>query len=167
METLWVGQIEKTPLVFDRSLQLPDCPHVFLWNTALSVMEKYVPDIVRKNIQRSREPSTIEAATVYFNAWRETTGLDWLEAERQYYQLRAEREATGREPSPAERHRERLESIGKQYLGVRKALPKKLRVTHCYSCKQTLSNSIDVECVVCGWILCNCGACGCGYSADI
>jgi hypothetical protein len=38
------------------------------------------------------------------------------------------------------------------------------RITHCYNCKHHLDNTIDVECVGCGWIICSCGACGCGYS---
>jgi hypothetical protein len=37
------------------------------------------------------------------------------------------------------------------------------RITHCYNCKRHLDNSIDVECAGCGWIICECGACGCGY----
>jgi hypothetical protein len=38
------------------------------------------------------------------------------------------------------------------------------RVTHCYHCKHHLDGAVDVECVVCRWIVCPCGACGCGYS---
>jgi hypothetical protein len=38
------------------------------------------------------------------------------------------------------------------------------RVTHCYSCERRLDNAVDVECSACGWIVCHCGACGCGYS---
>jgi hypothetical protein len=37
------------------------------------------------------------------------------------------------------------------------------RFTHCYDCKRDL-NSIDFSvCSECGWIMCICGACGCGY----
>jgi hypothetical protein len=38
------------------------------------------------------------------------------------------------------------------------------RITHCYNCKSHLDNAVDVECSACGWIVCHCGACGCGYS---
>jgi hypothetical protein len=34
---------------------------------------------------------------------------------------------------------------------------------HCYSCKSLLTNATELECASCGWILCKCGACGCGY----
>jgi hypothetical protein len=37
------------------------------------------------------------------------------------------------------------------------------RVTHCYNCKNHLDNAVDVECEACDWIICRCGACGCGY----
>jgi hypothetical protein len=38
------------------------------------------------------------------------------------------------------------------------------RVTHCYACKGALDNSVDLECMTCGWMLCTCAACGCGYT---
>jgi hypothetical protein len=38
------------------------------------------------------------------------------------------------------------------------------RVTHCYNCQDDLDNEIDFECERCGWIICSCGACGCGYT---
>lgn len=37
------------------------------------------------------------------------------------------------------------------------------RVTYCYRCKNRLDNSLEQECDECGWIVCDCGACGCGY----
>lgn len=61
-------------------------------------------------------------------------------------------------------HREHLISLGVGYLGVSSISPvRKHRVTHCYNCKEELDNETDIECNVCGWIICSCGACGCGY----
>jgi DNA helicase IV len=63
-----------------------------------------------------------------------------------------------------ERHRLKVAESGKQYLGVRPVRIGRLnRVAKCYSCKSSLDNSINMECSSCGWILCSCGACGCGY----
>ena len=78
---------------------------------------------------------------------------------------RAYREDADR--TPEERHKARLEKLGRKYQGVRLATHGSLRrrITHCYNCKHGLDNSIDIECIACGWILCKCGACGCGYSA--
>jgi hypothetical protein len=63
-----------------------------------------------------------------------------------------------------EKNRRFLESRGKTFAGTRsrsETLPS--RVTHCYACKQHLDSTINLECVACGWILCQCGACGCAY----
>jgi hypothetical protein len=39
------------------------------------------------------------------------------------------------------------------------------RVTHCYSCKMHLESDLFMECSACRWIVCICGACGCGYNS--
>jgi hypothetical protein len=64
-----------------------------------------------------------------------------------------------------ERHRAFLKARGILYQGVREAsMPRSRRVTHCYACKTHLDNAINVQCVACNWILCDCGACGCGWT---
>lgn len=37
------------------------------------------------------------------------------------------------------------------------------RAAHCWECRQSLDSRVDLECYGCHWILCQCGACGCGY----
>lgn len=64
-----------------------------------------------------------------------------------------------------QRHQAFISSLGARYDGV-SSVPstnKKHRVTHCYNCKANLNNDVDIECNVCRWIICACGACGCGY----
>jgi hypothetical protein len=125
-----------------------------------------------------------------YQVWKDAHINSWLIEAKQYYEDRrlreeaqeAERQAReamlkARELAQeqaralasvraAERHKLHLERLGKPYLGTRAAMCAPLhRVTHCYACKGKLDNAIDVECVACGWILCSCGACGCGYSA--
>ena len=41
--------------------------------------------------------------------------------------------------------------------------PNRRRITHCYQCRSHLDEAQDWNCSVCRWILCPCGACGCGY----
>lgn len=60
------------------------------------------------------------------------------------------------------RHRLRLQRMGKKYAGIREPNQIIARVTHCWSCKRTLTSEGYPECIECGWILCECGACGCG-----
>jgi len=43
---------------------------------------------------------------------------------------------------------------------------KGLRTSHCYVCKRYLDNFTNAECEKCGWIICPCGACGCGCDYD-
>lgn len=47
---------------------------------------------------------------------------------------------------------------------LREANHKRHRVTHCYSCRCGLETGLYLECSVCNWLVCECGACGCGYS---
>jgi len=64
-----------------------------------------------------------------------------------------------------ERHEAHLAFFNIIGKGVRKTtIDRRHRVTHCWMCKGPLDNAVDFECVVCGWILCQCGACGCGFS---
>jgi hypothetical protein len=41
----------------------------------------------------------------------------------------------------------------------------RMRMAYCWNCKGKIDNSLDAECDTCGWILCHCGACGCGLKA--
>lgn len=193
---IWVGEVEGEVRVYDPSIQLPDCPHVFLWEPSSGEMGKFIADLTRKRIKRHREPEVATSHIAAYLQWHTLHGAAWIEDERRYYASRAVREAEQeqkrikREQERLERlererveteraaeaeriarltlpqrHKELIENLGKKYLGVRPAAhdPRRLRITHCYSCKQHLDNSINLECVSCNWILCNCGACGCGY----
>jgi hypothetical protein len=61
-----------------------------------------------------------------------------------------------------ENHRKCLLGRGKPDLGTH-STGRKLRITHCYLCKNNLDNELYKECRACGWIVGACGACGCGY----
>lgn len=66
-------------------------------------------------------------------------------------------------PTPSQAHAYFLRSRGLPVHALlessRGSLP---RLTHCWSCKQPLSSFINLECEGCKWIICSCGACGCG-----
>jgi hypothetical protein len=63
-----------------------------------------------------------------------------------------------------EAHRRFLEQRSLPARQVRLPSGRVHRVTHCYNCKHHLDNAVELECAACGWIVCRCGACGCGYS---
>ena|SRR5206468_4529078 len=61
------------------------------------------------------------------------------------------------------KHQEFLLSLGKSDKG-RGKVSRWSRASNCYKCKGPVANVYDLECVACGWIVCNyCAACGCGY----
>lgn len=63
------------------------------------------------------------------------------------------------------KHAMHLERMGMKNVGVRQSESHRVhRTTHCWSCKESLDNHHDLECAGCGWIICECGACGCGRS---
>jgi len=83
---------------------------------------------------------------------------------RRWASLTPEEKHRERMAALVERHKERLSRLGLAFKGIRLSVASRFhRVTHCYECYGELDNSVDVECVACNWILCECGACGCGY----
>lgn len=60
------------------------------------------------------------------------------------------------------RHKEFITMKNGVYKGI-KINSSARRSTHCYNCKESISSETHLECNSCGWIICNCGACGCGY----
>jgi hypothetical protein len=165
----WVGRLDEKTLVYDSGIQLPECPHVFLWNPATGTIEKYVALIARKLIKPHDEAEARVKCVASYLAWKAAQADAWLQQERPYYESRRHREVAESEgralalASLEQRHRLRLEAFGKAYAGVQPAASKRCRrVANCYACHGALDNSIQVECVQCGWILCHCGACGCG-----
>lgn len=62
-----------------------------------------------------------------------------------------------------EKNRLFLERYGKQFAGLcQRSTRRNIRLTHCWHCHSKLDSTIDLECIACHWILCQCGACGCG-----
>lgn len=62
-------------------------------------------------------------------------------------------------------HQKFLLDHGKPDFGTQ-STGRRPRETHCYSCKNYLDNDLYKECRACGWIICFCGACGCGYTPE-
>ena len=63
------------------------------------------------------------------------------------------------------KHRRHMAQVGVPYRGMRKRVGENIRKTHCWKCKMPIDNAKFDECITCGWIICDCGACGCGFSA--
>jgi len=112
-------------------------------------------------------PSKQAVASAEFNAIKTQEPKFCDEIHRQYKDI-MEAESKKKRQELEKKHRTFLESKNIIYRGVSCVSEKKhTRVTHCWNCKNPLDNSIDLECKSCGWILCSCGACGCGYNKTI
>lgn len=65
------------------------------------------------------------------------------------------------------RHKQRMKDLGRRYSGVadvaEKGEGRRVRKTQCYDCKKPLETGFFLECSACAWMICICGACGCGY----
>ena len=59
-------------------------------------------------------------------------------------------------------HRDRISIIRKTYLGVKHSI-RELSERGCWGCRNELSNSYDLVCIRCNWVICNCSTCGCGH----
>ncbi len=69
-----------------------------------------------------------------------------------------------REELITRRHAAFLASTGTQNRGLRKHTGSR-RTTHCYKCRRNLTTDLDLACQACGWLVCICGACGCGWNS--
>lgn len=176
---IWVGVNNNGKfLVYDKAMQLPECPHIFLWKVEEGEMGKFIAEGIRKVVKPITDKKVKDNIANAYEKWQIQYGKEWLNKERPYYADRKKAEQKKQNVilakkeaerianlSLEDRHKERLQNLGIEYQGVRQALnvSEKRRVTHCYACKEPLDNSVDIECVTCGWILCKCGACGCGF----
>ena len=90
--------------------------------------------------------------------------VDWLETpEGQEYEEEAADWKERRISRTIARHAEEFRRKGISVPVTIRRSSKKRRITHCYACKSHLDNAITPECASCGWIICECGACGCFY----
>lgn len=150
--TVVIPQVKNTRgreiLLFDPYIQPANRIKVYLFFLRGKLMGQCHPESIRHRLSTLKGNERDSAIKIY-NEWCMKDG-------RSFFQ----------ENNIFERHRRHVEKTGSSYLGTRKANPGNLRIAHCWRCKNHLDNTVDVECKACGWILCRCGACGCGYNND-
>lgn len=128
--------------LYDPAAQQVGSPYVALFEIGECRVVRFDKDLARKNIRSSgplSEEQIAGAMARYIN--------------RDHIQLE-------------QRHQEFLRQHRKSGTMVRAQPtddPGRRRITHCYSCQRHLDSNADWECSACGWMLCSCGACGCGY----
>jgi hypothetical protein len=182
MSKLWVFKADDEILVYDPDVQDPSPSKVYarsesehqwemlqrlervsLWSAAAKTRDTYSTDRLRPWIRRV-DVETNHAAITAYCLWLIDTSSPpgvvaaaWMSANHSTF-----REAA--KGLIARKHNEFLIERGLPEREVRNAEGMfRHRVTHCWNCKEHLDNLFDLECSACGWIICRCGACGCGY----
>ncbi len=168
---VWVGRLSQKSVVFDSEMQPINRHHVYLWDPAANDMQKYVAEITRGVIRKHNDREQSNNIISLYEAWKSKNLSAWLARVAEINTDDADDDGKvasrkeSRELSITEKHKVKLKSAGKPYIGTRQAAPNiPRRVSNCYSCQNTVDNSINLECIACGWILCKCGACGCGFT---
>jgi len=177
-ERIWVGRLaaDGDTLVFDSSWQ-PSLPRkVRLFSVETGQWRIFLADLVRTRLTKLQDPAlvrtAVEAYEKFESAERQRESEERMRLAADRGAARAERDAWL--ATEAARRRERMETLNRQRLaslGIASAfyqvraeyLPD--RSTWCWACKQPLDSRHDLEHVECGWLVCSCGACGCGRAA--
>jgi hypothetical protein len=113
--TIWVGEVEGEALVFDPSIQLPDCPHLFLWSPTSSTMRKFIAEGIRKRIKPCRNENSLADYIAAYKMWHTNHASSWIEGEKIYYEERklldAELERKRIEQEETRRRREEARAL--------------------------------------------------------
>lgn len=155
-QPLWFGVADAGVFVYDEAIQPASPDRIILFDVERKALALYERAEAKPKLRRLREASAIEEARQKYEKWRtfySSTIPNITAGSPNQFPLSA----------LEERHKRFLELREKPFLGTRERstyLPP--RAAHCWSCHQPLDSTINLECVACGWILCACGACGCG-----
>ncbi len=152
-------------IVVDPSVQMLGKDAIYAYSVQRNVMRQFDPNDIRAKAQTVHGPDR-EAAIAAYENWNRSNAESFLSTEPE--RLRAENLRVSAEVDRIRnRHREFLVKLGidPESVETRQAQPRHHRDTHCYRCKQHLDNAVFIECGKCNWIICSCGACGCGYGS--
>jgi hypothetical protein len=135
---MWVGEFSDTEIVvFDTRCQSEYLPQqVVLWSVLSGKFD------IRERKAARAELNPVRDALIKNNALSRYTAFIWELLEKN--------------------HRVWIGALEAKYVGVRASRRSRAAGARCYACKKELDGTIGLECVGCGWGLCECGACGCG-----
>lgn len=165
---LWVGAYIKTGalILYDPKLQIAGHEWVNLYSVNKDGIRPFERTVVRNKI-RCASHTEHEYALRAYEAWAQKDDGSFVAAElldkEQEEKRRSSDLLLNDQQNQINQHREFLSKIGKS--GEAKIVEsRRNRATNCYSCKCDLSSTANLECTSCNWLICKCGACGCGYS---
>lgn len=161
-ERLWIGEFVFSGLMFiyDPALQISNDSQVTIYSLHYEGARSHDRVKLREITRPVLDPERRENALTQYANWRQADGQNYVQRELVQREQIARREIE-------EKHKIFLKNRAKPFLGTRDRsnfLPP--RATHCWACHGSLDSTVNLECVACGWILCTCGACGCGRSSE-
>lgn len=160
MDRYWVGSRGKASglmWVYDSELPHPDPKMVYLFSANAKRIDEHSKFLVKTRLKTVPAPLR-DIAIVEYELWWSAVGSTLGEKDREPALIRMRE----REQALIQRHRDHLVKMGKEYKGSRIVEPTVHRTAKCWNCHEPLDNAADLECNSCGWIVCSCGACGCG-----
>ena len=168
----WVGRIRTTGaiVVFDPALQLPDHSKIYVYSLHRALVRQFVAAELRAIVE-TVHGSESDAAIHEYYSWKAKHADEFLHketlrlAEEEQRLVAAEERTRAAEERIRAAHRQRLEALGidPTSIDLHSVALRQHRTTRCYACKCHLDSEVFLQCSACQWIICSCGACGCGY----
>lgn len=171
-ESLWVGE-KKTgnQYLYDPRISHPrDDESVLLYDFSLRQLISMKRANARAQLKAVTGPLRDRAVDSYVAAYL-SRGDQFLQEYLDSIKQNDDRKAHLRESEEKRtkivrrRHIKFLKERGCDFRGVSSTSGSASRNTHCYECKMSIDDKWFESCMACGWIICECGACGCGYKA--
>lgn len=171
----WFGRRAERLFLYDGSLQPSQTEDVFLWEIKPQAMRFFKKHLIRPTLVAFTPEATIQSDILIYEVWRDAEGQKYLkehenralrvgnseaDAEDDFFKMRAE---TATKAAGA--HRAWLRKLN-DYLGVAMPWdnPKNHHSSVCWSCKSSVSSTLNPTCRRCGWLVCSCGACQCNIN---
>ena len=171
---LAVGNLNGGFVLYDPDIQdKRDLSQVILWNAQSFEYSSHQRAETKLCVKRITDEATREKViSKYQDFIKGGQNLDFEELSAYEYSDR--RKSVG-----IVLHQRRLKLLNIDYNGIRHS-KKKPRNVSCYNCKKRqsgggresttyrmLGESDNFSCVNCDWLICLCGACGCGWKREI
>lgn len=159
-EKLWVGERTDNGAmwVYDPTIQHHDPNIIFAFCVTREEMREY-PKAQVKSMLSTVKSAKRDVAVEKYLKWYIQRGINFVESDKRN---KLELEAA-KKSKFLRLHKEYLEERRLPFTGTNEPLSKGNRKTHCYHCKQPLDSHFFIQCNSCNWLICHCGACGCGY----
>jgi hypothetical protein len=159
-QVLWFGISDSGVFVYDPTIQPALPERIILFDVERKSLALYENALAKPKLRKLQDVAAIDEAREKYKEWRYFYSSTLPKI---FYGPPTEFPLSQLE----ERHKQFLKLREKPFLGTKERsthLP--IRAPKCWSCHAPLDSTINLECVACGWILCACGACGCGRTRE-